>query len=116
MRDPSWIPSVSLFIGRLPVIEAHPRLACFSNLKNAAGIYAMPTSTSNIFCRVNRRRPCRICGKPDWCIYYVRDETLSVCMRVSEGAHKINRHGVAIFIHGDWREETLFQEHPFVAI
>jgi hypothetical protein len=27
----------------------------------------MPTSTSNIFCRVNRRRPYQICGKPDWC-------------------------------------------------
>src|SRR5262245_2174391 len=64
----------------------------------------MPTSTSNVFCRVNRRRPCRICGKPDWCVY-VRNETLSVCMRVSDGARKINRHGGAIFIHDDWRED-----------
>jgi hypothetical protein len=31
----------------------------------------MPTSTSNVFLRVNRRRPCRICGKPDWRSYYV---------------------------------------------
>ncbi|MCI0338693.1 MAG: hypothetical protein L0226_14040 [Acidobacteria bacterium] len=64
----------------------------------------MPTSTSNIFCRVNRRRPCRICGKPDWCVF-VRDETLSVCMRVSDGARKINRHGGAIFFHDGWRED-----------
>jgi hypothetical protein len=64
----------------------------------------MPTSTSNVFCRVNRRRRCRICGKPDWCSY-VRDETLLICMRVSDGARKINRHGGAIFIHDDWREE-----------
>jgi hypothetical protein len=28
-----------------------------------------------------------------------------VCMRVSDGARKINRHGGAIFIHDDWREE-----------
>ncbi len=63
----------------------------------------MPTSTSNIFCRVNRRRPCRICGKPDWCVF-VRDESLSVCMRVSDGARKINLQGGAIFIHDDWRE------------
>ncbi len=64
----------------------------------------MPTLTSNIFCRVNRRRPCLICGKPDWCVF-VRDESLSVCMRVRDGARKINRHGGAIFIHDDWREE-----------
>ena len=64
----------------------------------------MQTSTTNIFCRVNRRRPCRICGKPDWCVY-VRDETLSVCMRVSDGARKINRHGGAIFIHDYWRDD-----------
>jgi hypothetical protein len=71
---------------------------------NAAGIVAMPTSTSNVFFRVNRRRPCRICGKPDWCVF-VRDESLSVCMRVSDGARKINSHGGAIFIHDDWRED-----------
>jgi hypothetical protein len=65
----------------------------------------MPTSTSNIFCRVNRRRPCRICGKPDWCSFTRDGEHISICMRVSEGARKINRHGGAIFIHDDWREE-----------
>jgi hypothetical protein len=26
-------------------------------------------------------------------------------MRVSDGARKVNRHGGAIFIHDDWREE-----------
>src|SRR5262249_5874683 len=66
----------------------------------------MPTSTSNIFGRVNRRRPCRICGKPDWRSYVRCDgERISICMRVSDGARKINRHGDAIFIHEDWREE-----------
>jgi hypothetical protein len=65
----------------------------------------MSTSTSNIFCRVNRRRPCRICGKPDWCVYVRDGERISICMRVSDGARKINRHGGAIFIHDDWREE-----------
>src|SRR5690242_1846485 len=66
----------------------------------------MPTSTSNIFGRVSRRRPCRICDKPDWCVFYVRDgERISICMRVSDGARKINQHGGAIFIHDDWREE-----------
>src|SRR5262245_24995770 len=36
----------------------------------------MPTSTSNVFCRVNRRRPCRICGKPDWRSHYVEFQAL----------------------------------------
>jgi hypothetical protein len=66
----------------------------------------MPTPTSNVFGRANRRRPCRICGKPDWCSYIRRDsERISICMRVSDGARKINIHGGAIFIHDDWREE-----------
>src|SRR5262245_33231976 len=61
----------------------------------------MRTSTSNVFCRVNRRRPCRICGKPDWCSFTRDGERISICMRVSDGARKINRHGGAIFIHED---------------
>jgi hypothetical protein len=65
----------------------------------------MPSSTSNVFCRVNRRRPCRICGKPDWCSFVRNGERISICMRVSDGARKINRHGGAIFIHDDWRED-----------
>ena len=54
--------------------------------------------------RVSQSRPCPVCGKPDWCVF-VRDESLSVCMRVADGARKINRHGGAIFIHDDWPEE-----------
>src|SRR5262249_26207599 len=65
----------------------------------------MPTSTSSDFGRVNRRRPCRICGKPDWCSFTRDGEHISICMRVSDGARKINNHGSAIFIHDDWREE-----------
>jgi hypothetical protein len=86
---------------------------------SADGKDAMPTSTANIFRRVNRRRPCLICGKPDWCSY-TRDERISICMRVSEGARKINAWGGAIFIHDhedgheDWREERAI-EIPIVA-
>ena len=50
------------------------------------------------FCRVNRRRPCLICGRPDWCSY-TRDERISVCMRVRDGARKINHQGGAIHVH-----------------
>jgi hypothetical protein len=28
------------------------------------------------FARVTKRRPCRICGKPDWCSYYVEFQLL----------------------------------------
>jgi hypothetical protein len=65
---------------------------------SADGSAAMSVLTSTGFCRVNRRRPCLICGKPDWCSY-TRDERISICMRVSDGARKINRHGVAIHAH-----------------
>ena len=66
----------------------------------------MPTLTSTIFGRVNRRRPCRICGKPDWCAFLRGDEHISICMRVSEGARKINGQGGAIFIHENRLEEA----------
>jgi hypothetical protein len=65
----------------------------------------MPTSNSKVICRVNRRRPCRICEKPDWRSYVRDGERISICMCVSDGARKINRRGGAIFIHDDWREE-----------
>src|SRR5262245_603282 len=83
---------------------------------NAAGSDAMRTSTSNVFCRVNRRRPCRICGKPDWCSFTRDGERISICMRVSDGARKINRHGGAIFIHDEWREEKGIRVRVVTAI
>ena len=56
------------------------------------------SAPTNPWQRVNRRRPCLICGKPTWCVYRA-DEALSVCMRVRTGAIKVNRHGGAIFFH-----------------
>ncbi|MEP7342595.1 MAG: DUF3854 domain-containing protein [Acidobacteriota bacterium] len=53
---------------------------------------------SSGYARVSKRRPCRVCGKPDWCIY-TRDEQVTICMRVSQGARRINRQGGAIFVH-----------------
>jgi hypothetical protein len=44
--------------------------------RGAACSDAMPPSTSNVFCRVNRRKPCRICGKPDRCVCYVEFQAL----------------------------------------
>ncbi len=58
------------------------------------------TLISSGFARVNRRRPCAICGKPDWCVY-TRDEQVSICMRVSAGATRMNNQGGFIHIHSD---------------
>lgn len=55
---------------------------------------------SSGFARVSRRRPCAICGKPDWCVY-TRDEQVSICMRVSVGAVRMNNQGGFIHIHSD---------------
>ena len=51
---------------------------------------------SSGFARVSRRHPCEICGKPDWCVF-TRDGEISICMRVSAGAIRMNRQGG--FIH-----------------
>ena len=37
-------------------------------------------------------------------------------MRVSDGARKVNRHGGAIFIHDDWREDRPIDFRVFTAI
>jgi hypothetical protein len=58
------------------------------------------TLISSGFARANRRRPCAICGKPDWCVY-TRDEQVSICMRVSAGAARMNSRGGFIHIHYD---------------
>ena len=54
--------------------------------------------TKNGFCRVTRHRPCRICGKFDWC-GYTTDEQTSVCMRISNGSKGTARNGGNIYHH-----------------
>lgn len=62
------------------------------------------------FCRVTKQRRCRICGKPDWCVF-VTDESVSICMRIRASAVKINRQGGAIFLHEN--AETQSNGTPF---
>jgi hypothetical protein len=52
----------------------------------------------NGFCRVTKYRPCRVCGKTDWC-GYTTDEQTSICMRVSNGSKATSRNGGNIFHH-----------------
>jgi hypothetical protein len=40
--------------------------------------------------RVSRKRPCRICGKPDWCSR-TGDDSISFCARVTAGADRLSR-------------------------
>jgi hypothetical protein len=53
---------------------------------------------ANGFCRVNKYRRCRVCGKPDWC-GYTTDEQTSNCMRISNGSKGTSRNGGNIFHH-----------------
>lgn len=48
--------------------------------------------------RVNRKRVCLICGKPDWCSY-TPDEKISFCARVANCADRVSRHGWGVFYH-----------------
>jgi hypothetical protein len=67
------------------------------------------TLISSGFARVNRRRPCAVCGKPDWCVY-TRDEQVSICMRVSAGAARMNSRGGFIHILHDRSSATTFDK------
>lgn len=53
---------------------------------------------SSSYKRVNRKRDCRICGKPDWCSY-TPDEKISFCARVTIGADRVSRTGWGVFYH-----------------
>lgn len=46
--------------------------------------------------RVNRDRPCPICGKPDWCLVS-EDGTAAICPRIDEGS--MRRCGEAGWLH-----------------
>ena len=55
---------------------------------------------SGRFQRVSKRRPCRICGKPDFCGFST-DQRTSICMRESSGSRGVSRNGGNIHVHPD---------------
>lgn len=64
--------------------------------------------------RVSKRRPCGVCGKPDWCGYSL-DERLAVCMRVAEGAVKQTRNGGYLHVlrdDPDWQARLRVRTVP----
>lgn len=52
------------------------------------------------FSRVSRKRPCCVCGKPDWCST-TATETISFCARSILNADRISQHGWGVFYHQD---------------
>lgn len=46
--------------------------------------------TDSRYQRVSRKRPCLICGKPDWCSR-TPDDSISFCARVTAGADRLSR-------------------------
>ena len=52
--------------------------------------------------RVSKKRPCPICGKPDWCLT-APDGSAAICPRIAEGSVKLC--GEAGFLH-------VLRDHP----
>lgn len=52
------------------------------------------------FRRVSRKRPCCVCGKPDWCST-TTTETISFCARSTLNADRVSRYGWGVFYHQD---------------
>lgn len=48
--------------------------------------------------RVNRKRVCLVCGKPDWCSF-TPDEKISFCARIIQNANRVSRTGWGVFYH-----------------
>lgn len=49
--------------------------------------------------RVSKKRPCCICGKPDWCST-TATETISFCARSTLNADRVSRYGWGVYYHG----------------
>lgn len=49
--------------------------------------------------RVSRKKPCRICGKTDWCSTTV-GQNISFCARSWKNADRLSRNGWGIYYHG----------------
>ena len=52
--------------------------------------------------RVSKRRPCGICGKPDWCST-TATETISFCARSTLNADRVSRYGWGVYYHERYR-------------
>jgi len=58
--------------------------------------------------RVNKQRPCPICGRPDWCLVAL-DGSQAICPRIQQGS--IKRCGDAGWLHTPRRVHNVHNEH-----
>lgn len=56
--------------------------------------------------RVNKKTPCPVCGKPDWCLI-APDKTAAICQRIQEGS--VKRCGNAGWLHILVRKDANFR-------
>lgn len=57
--------------------------------------------------RVSKKRPCDICGKPDWCSTTVA-ETISFCARSTLNADRVSRYGWGVYYQDGSRPSLHF--------
>lgn len=55
-------------------------------------------SSASGYKRASRKRPCLICGKPDWCSTTI-SELISFCARSTLNADRVSRHGWGVYYH-----------------
>lgn len=65
------------------------------------------TTTATGYRRVSKKRPCGICGKPDWCSTTAA-ETISFCARSILNADRISRYGWGVYYHDGERSSFDF--------
>lgn len=63
--------------------------------------------------RVSKKRPCCICGKPDWCST-TATEMISFCARSTSNADRISRNGWGVYYDhsSDWKIDRSFYRTP----
>jgi hypothetical protein len=61
--------------------------------------------------RVSKKRPCGICGKPDWCST-TATETISFCARSILNANRVSRYGWGVYYHQDSSFDFNFNRFP----
>jgi len=77
----------------------------FIGIRNTSGMVATG------YKRVSKKRPCDICGKPDWCST-TAEETISFCARSTLNADRISRYGWGVYYRDRHRYVFDFKRNP----
>lgn len=74
-----------------------------------------PPLISGGFQRVNKKRPCRICGRSYYCGYST-DERTSICMWISTGSRGPSKNGGNIHVHTEIPTTPIIKQTPKPAL